>query len=163
MSQAQPYPVLRSNVDPSSDSFVRNHEANSAALGEVQAALAKANLSGGDKYRQRHLDRGRILPRQRIEMLLDRDSHFLEIASLAGYGMKGEVPGTSLIGGVGLVSGVECVITANEATEIRRDGVRIPVEWASGKRLRDIAGRNVRLRFDVCHARMYALDIAGDE
>ena len=57
---------------------------------EVSDALAKANAGGGEKYVSRHLARGRILPRQRIEMLLDRDSFFLEIAALAGHGMKGE-------------------------------------------------------------------------
>jgi acetyl-CoA carboxylase carboxyltransferase component len=140
MSQAQRYPVLPSKVDPSSEAFAANYEANSAALTELREALAKANVSGGDKYRQRHLGRGRILPRQRIEMLLDRDSYFLEIAPLAGYGMKGEVPGTSLIGGVGLVSGVECVITANEATV--KGGAITPVSMLRSGRLFEICEQN---------------------
>ncbi len=83
----QRYPVLRSKADPRSETYRANREANLAALAEVDGALQKANAGGGEKYVSRHLARGRILPRQRIEMLLDRDSFFLEIAPLAGHGM----------------------------------------------------------------------------
>ena len=112
----QRYPVLRSKADTKSETYQANREGNLAALAEVSEAQTKANGGGGEKYVARHLSRGRILPRQRIEMLLDRDSFFLEIGALAGHGMKGEVSGSSVVGGVGLVSGVECCITASEAT-----------------------------------------------
>ena len=116
MPDEQRYPVMRSKVDPKSETFEANRAGNLDALAEVGEALAKANGGGGEKYVERHLSRGRILPRQRIEMLLDRDSYFLEIAPLAGHAMKGEVSGSSVVGGIGIVSGVECCITASEAT-----------------------------------------------
>ena len=86
------------------------------AVAQVAAPEPPANEGGGEKYTSRHIARGRILPRKRIEMLLDHDSFFLEIAPLAGHGMKGEVSGSSVVGGVGIVSGVECGILASEAT-----------------------------------------------
>lgn len=140
MSPTQPYPILRSKLDSSSESFVDNYEANLASVEEMRAMLAKANVSGGDKYRKRHIERGRILPRQRIEMLLDRDSYFLEIGALAGAGVKGEVPGSSVVGGIGVVSGVECVITANEATV--KGGAITPITALRAGRLADICEQN---------------------
>ena len=140
MSPTQPYPILRSKVDPSSTSFLGNYEANLASVEEMHAALARANVSGGDKYRARHVERGRILPRRRIEMLLDRDSYFLEIGALAGAGIKGEVPGSSVVGGIGVVSGVECVITANEATV--KGGAITPITALRAGRLADICEQN---------------------
>ena len=80
----QPYPVLRSRVDRRSDTFVHNYEANTATLRKVDQALAEARAGGGEKYVNRHLARGKLLPRERIELLLDRDSHFLELCPLAG-------------------------------------------------------------------------------
>ncbi|MBW2404050.1 MAG: acyl-CoA carboxylase subunit beta, partial [Deltaproteobacteria bacterium] len=73
----QRYPVLRSKADTKSETYRANRAGNLEALQEVADALAKANGGGGEKYVSRHLSRGRILPRQRIEMLLDRDSFFL--------------------------------------------------------------------------------------
>jgi len=72
--------------------------------------------AAGEKYVKRHVERGKLLPRHRVEMLLDEDSYFLEVAPLAGHGMENESPGAGVIGGVGLVCGRECLITANEAT-----------------------------------------------
>ena len=102
--------------------------------------LAKANAGGGEKYVKRHLDRGRLLPRQRVEMLLDRDSYFVEIGALAGHGMKGEKPGAGLVGGVGVISGTECVITASEATV--KGGAVTPMGVTKSGRLMEIAEEN---------------------
>ncbi|MAQ13657.1 MAG: acetyl-CoA carboxylase carboxyltransferase subunit [Sandaracinus sp.] len=136
----QPYPVLRSKVDRRSEQFQTNRETALKRLEHIEAALAKANAGGGEKYTQRHLDRGKLLPRQRVELLLDRDSHFLEIGALAGYDMKGENPGTSVVGGVGRVSGVECVITASEATV--KGGAVTPMSLEKTGRLAEIAHQN---------------------
>jgi len=136
----QPYPVLRSKGDTKSEAFQANREGNLAALEVVRAALAQANGGGGEKYVQRHLSRGRMLPRQRIEMLLDRDSFFLEIAALAGHGMKGEVTGSSVVGGVGLVSGVECCLLASEATV--KGGAITPISMLKTGRLAEICEQN---------------------
>ncbi|HUH01069.1 MAG TPA: carboxyl transferase domain-containing protein [Kofleriaceae bacterium] len=112
----QPYPIIRTKIDPRAEVYRSNLEANRASLDKLDGALAQARAGGGEKYTSRHLAAGKLLPRQRVEMLLDRDSHFLELCPLAGYEVSGHAAGASLIAGVGLVSGVECVITASEAT-----------------------------------------------
>ncbi|MEM8609831.1 MAG: carboxyl transferase domain-containing protein [Myxococcota bacterium] len=140
MLQEQRYPVLRSKVDPTSETFQANREGNLALWAEVEAAQAKANLGGGEKYNARHESRGRILPRKRIEMMLDRDSFFLEIAPLAGHGMKGEVSGTSVVGGIGLVSGVECCLVASEATV--KGGAITPTSMLRSGRLAEVCEQN---------------------
>lgn len=111
-----PYPVLTTRVDPRSETFLANREANLQSLGKLHQALEKVNQGGGPKYKQRFLDQGKLLPRQRVELLLDRDAPFLELCSLAGHGVRGASSGGAMVGGVGLVSGVECLITASEAT-----------------------------------------------
>src|SRR5262249_15620071 len=85
------------------------------ALERLRTELKHSTEGGGDKYVRRHIERGKLLPRERVEMLLDEGSYFLEIAPLAGIGMENESPGAGVIGGVGLVCGQECLITANEA------------------------------------------------
>lgn len=112
----QPYPVLRTDVNPRDPSHQANRQANLEALATVQAALAKANAGGGARYNDRHVAAGKLLPRERIELLLDPDAHFLELCPLAGYEVDGIHPGGGVLGGVGVVSGVECLITASEAT-----------------------------------------------
>jgi len=136
----QRYPVLRSKADTKSETYRANRAGNLEALQEVADALVKANGGGGEKYVSRHLSRGRILPRQRIEMLLDRDSFFLEIAALAGHGMKGETSGSSVVGGVGLVSGVECCLLASEATV--KGGAINPTSMLKSGRLAEICEQN---------------------
>jgi len=140
MAQEQRYPVMRSKVDPKSETFQSNRSGNLAALEEVGQALATANGGGGEKYVERHRARGRILPRQRLEMLLDRDSYFLEIAPLAGHAMKGEVSGSSVVGGVGVVSGVECCVVASEATV--KGGAITPISMLKTGRLAEICEQN---------------------
>jgi acyl-CoA carboxylase subunit beta len=113
---AQPYPVLRSKVDSSSSEFRENYDANTQTLSKLSEHLEAARAGGGDKYIQRFRDAGKLLPRERVELLLDRDSHFLELCPLAGLDIPGHHPGAGVIGGVGVVSGVECLITASEST-----------------------------------------------
>ncbi|ACY17543.1 acyl-CoA carboxylase subunit beta [Haliangium ochraceum] len=113
---AAPYPLLSSSVDRDATAFRDNDAANRRALDEIEAALAEARAGGGDKYNQRHLAAGKLLPRQRIELLLDRDSHFLELCPLAGYRVPSHAPGASMVAGIGVVSGVEVLISASEAT-----------------------------------------------
>ena len=114
--QEQRYPVLPTKVDRGGETFTANRDTNLTSLEKLAGALAKSREGGGEKYVQRHLAAGKLLPRQRIELLLDRDAHFLEVAPLAGLGVRGHAPGASIVGGVGVVSGVECMISASEAT-----------------------------------------------
>src|SRR5690242_11367600 len=107
---------LRSSVDRDSDVFRSNYVWMSGAVDRLRTELRKATEGGGEKYVRRHIERGRLLPRERVELLLDEGSYFLEIAPLAGVGIDNESAGAGVIGGIGLVSGRECLIIANEAT-----------------------------------------------
>ncbi|MCA9542156.1 MAG: acyl-CoA carboxylase subunit beta [Myxococcales bacterium] len=110
-------------------------------LAKLEQVLAEGRAGGGAKYVQRHLDRGKLLPRTRIELLLDRDGWFLEVCPIAGYRTgPGVKPGASLIGGVGLVSGVECLISATESTV--KGGAMNEFSVLKSRRLAEIAESN---------------------
>lgn len=136
----QQYPVLRSTVDPRSETFRENDAKNRASLVELDGLLAQARAGGGPKYVERFQAEGRLLPRERVERLLDPDSHFLEIAAIAGNGIKGNVPGGGVIGGIGLVSGVECMITASDSTV--KGGAINEIGVLKSNRLAEIADEN---------------------
>ena len=107
--------VLPTRVDTRSEAYARNREWFLAKLAELEAALAEVNAAGGPKYVERHRRRGKLMARERVELLLDRDAPFLEIGALAAWGTDFALGG-SMICGLGVVSGVECVIVANEPT-----------------------------------------------
>src|SRR3546814_9157661 len=112
-----PMPVLTSTAVPRSAEFKKNAEAMRAVIGDLRAQVARVELGGGERARQRHLSRGKLLPRDRVRELLDPGSPFLELSQLAAHGLYGdEVPGAGIVTGVGRVSGRECVIVANDAT-----------------------------------------------
>lgn len=136
----QPYPVIRSKVDRASSAYQENRQACLAQLEKLAKALAKANQGGGEKYNERHRAAQKLLPRERLELLLDRDGYFLEVGGLAGYGMSGQATGAGLIGGVGLVSGVECAITVTEATVKGGSVSEIGVQKSA--RIAEIAEKN---------------------
>ena len=139
-SEVQPYPVIATRIDPRSDEFRANAAANRAAVDKLSAALREATLGGGEKYTSRHKAAGKLLPRERVELVLDRDSYFLELCPLAGKDVPGHTPGAGLIGGIGRVSGVECLITASEST-VKGGAVSEMTAWKSG-RFSDIAEHN---------------------
>jgi len=134
------FPILRSRLNANDPDYAARREGGLAAVEKLDAALAKAREGGGEKYNSRHLKRGKLLPRERIERLIDPDGWFLEVAPLAAHKIKGATVGAGLVGGVGVVSGVECVITANEATvqggAVNEYGVQ------KGHRLAEIAMEN---------------------
>jgi acetyl-CoA carboxylase carboxyltransferase component len=107
---------IKTLVDYHSDAYRTNFAANLASVERLKEELAKSTRGGGEQYVQRHLKRGKLLPRERVEMLLDEGSYFLEIAPLAGHDMEAEFIGAGVVGGIGLVSGKQCFIIANEAT-----------------------------------------------
>ena len=109
--------TLPSQIDPNSEAFEQNAEAMAEALALLDKDLGRSRAGGGEKYVKRHLDRGKLLPRERVERILDRDGWFLEIGSLAGMDLEGNKPGARIVGGVGVVEGVECVISASESTD----------------------------------------------
>src|SRR6204780_3502980 len=107
-----------------------NRDAHSALVAQLRDKLATAALGGSEPPRPRHVDRGKLLPRDRVEGLLDPGSPLLEIAPLAADGMyDGECPGASIITGIGRVSGRECMIVANDATV--KGGTYYPITVAS--------------------------------
>jgi acetyl-CoA carboxylase carboxyltransferase component len=132
--------TIRSTVDRQAGAYQANYAANAAAVERLRSELRRASEGGGEKYVRRHIERGKLLPRQRVEMLLDEASYFLEIAPLAGIGMENESPGAGVIGGIGLVCGRECLITANEAT-LKGGATSEAGLWKNG-RLADIARLN---------------------
>ena len=109
--------VLTSKLDIGSDAFKANEAHNRALVEQLRSRVAQAALGGSEASRQRHAARGKLLPRERVERLLDPGSPFLEIGQLAAHGFyDGEAPGAGVIGGVGRVSGREVMILANDPT-----------------------------------------------
>jgi acetyl-CoA carboxylase carboxyltransferase component len=131
--------VIVSRLDTESDDYRRRREAMLAKLAELEAEHAKAVAGGGPKYVERHRKRGKLLARERIELLLDEDSPFLELSPLAAWGSDFPV-GASVVTGIGVIEGVECMISANDPTV--RGGASNP--WTLRKTLRaaDIAFEN---------------------
>lgn len=121
--------------------FIENRQANLVAAATLERALADTRSGGGERYNARHLERGKLLPRERVELLLDRDAPFLEIAPLAGFGIgAGVKAGASIVGGVGVVSGVECLISCTESTV--KGGAMNEYSVAKSRRLAQISEEN---------------------
>ncbi|HEV8442749.1 MAG TPA: carboxyl transferase domain-containing protein [Steroidobacteraceae bacterium] len=110
-------PVLESKVDRKSAEFAANAAAMRALVEELRSRQQAAAAGGGEAARARHVARGKLLPRDRVEMLLDPGSPFLELSPLAAFGMYGdESPAAGIITGIGRVSGRECVVVCNDPT-----------------------------------------------
>jgi acyl-CoA carboxylase subunit beta len=107
--------LLATALDTRSGDYIAAAEAMTAKLAEIGAEHDKALAGGGRKYVQRHHARGKLTPRERIELLLDPDSPFLELSPLAAWGSEFGV-GASVVVGIGAVSGVECLVVANDPT-----------------------------------------------
>ncbi|MEP2614088.1 carboxyl transferase domain-containing protein, partial [Marinobacter alexandrii] len=109
--------TLQSKINPRSEEFLANQEAMAQAVADLRDKVTTIQQGGGPSYQERHIARGKLLPRERINRLLDDGSPFLEIGQFAAYNVYGEeVPAAGLIAGVGRVSGTECMIIANDAT-----------------------------------------------
>jgi acyl-CoA carboxylase subunit beta len=131
--------ALRSALDPAAPAYAENREAARAKLTELDAEQAKAVAGGGPKYTERHHRRGKLLARERIELLLDPDSPFLELSPLAAWGSDYPV-GASLVTGIGVIEGVECLVTANDPTV--RGGASNPWTLQKAFRAAEIAAEN---------------------
>jgi 3-methylcrotonyl-CoA carboxylase beta subunit len=134
-------PVLTSNLDPSSPEAQARAAHNRALAQELRDRVAQAALGGDEKSRARHLSRGKLLPRDRVERLLDPGSPFLELGQLAANGLYGdEVPGAGIITGIGRVSGRQCMIFANDATV--KGGTYFPMTVKKHIRAQEVAAQN---------------------
>jgi 3-methylcrotonyl-CoA carboxylase beta subunit len=133
--------VLTSGIDPRSETF----QANAAAMGGLVSDLrCQVNLirqGGSESAREKHLARGKLLPRDRVRALIDPASPFLELSQLAAHGMYGEsIPAAGIITGIGRVEGRECVVVANDATV--KGGTYYPVTVKKHLRAQEIALEN---------------------
>ncbi|MFJ3974691.1 carboxyl transferase domain-containing protein [Streptomyces sp. NPDC090021] len=137
----QQAPVLTSAADPASEAWRTNEAAHRELTEGLRARLDAARLGGGEKARARHTARGKLLPRDRVDTLLDPGSPFLELAPLAAEGMYGgAAPAAGVIAGIGRVSGRECVIVANDATV--KGGTYYPMTVKKHLRAQEVALEN---------------------
>lgn len=134
-------PILGTMINPDSDGFRANAAHNRALRDKLYARVAEAALGGNEKSRERHTSRGKLLPRERVERLLDPGSPFLEIGQLAACDMyEGEVPGAGMIAGIGRVSGRQTMIVCNDATV--KGGTYYPMTVKKHLRAQEIAETN---------------------
>ncbi len=131
--------ALRTTIDPHSAEFLANKKAMEEKLAELDGEYAKVLEAGGEKAVARHRRRGKLLARERVEMLVDRDSPFLELSPLAAWGSTFHV-GASAVTGIGVVEGVECMIIAHEPTV--KGGTSNPYTTKKIFRALDIAREN---------------------
>jgi 3-methylcrotonyl-CoA carboxylase beta subunit len=134
-------PKLDTAIDPRSEAFLRNAEFNRALTDTLHARVSTAALGGPQSVRARHAGRGKLLPRDRVERLVDLGSPLLEIGQLAAFDLyDGEAPGAGLICGIGRVSGREVMIVANDATV--KGGAYFPMTVKKHLRAQEIAAQN---------------------
>lgn len=134
-------PELTTAADPAAEAYRANEAAHRALGEELRSRLAAARLGGGEKARARHTARGKLLPRDRVDTLLDPGSPFLELAPLAADGMyEGQAPAAGVIAGIGRVSGRECVVVANDATV--KGGTYYPMTVKKHLRAQEVALEN---------------------
>jgi 3-methylcrotonyl-CoA carboxylase beta subunit len=134
-------PVLRSQLNVRSAEFRANAARTRGLVADLAAKVARIALGGDEEARARHLARGKLLPRERVRMLLDPGSPFLEIGQLAACGMYGdEAPGAGIICGIGRVSGRECMVVCNDATV--KGGTYFPMTVKKHLRAQEIAAQN---------------------
>jgi 3-methylcrotonyl-CoA carboxylase beta subunit len=133
--------TLGSRIDPTSPAFAENDAAQRALVADLRKRLAVAALGGPEKSRQRHVARGKLLPRERIDTLLDQGSPFLEIAPLAANGLYRDAsPGAGIIAGIGLVCSRPVLVISNDATV--KGGTYYPMTVKKHLRAQEIALEN---------------------
>uniref|UniRef100_A0A4W3HT12 Methylcrotonoyl-CoA carboxylase beta chain, mitochondrial n=1 Tax=Callorhinchus milii TaxID=7868 RepID=A0A4W3HT12_CALMI len=141
-SEMLPMPSSAPDSMTLSPPILENHDRMKAIVNELKERAEKIRLGGGEKARRLHTSRGKLLPRERIDRLLDPGSPFLEFSQFAGYQLYGneEVPAGGIITGIGRVSGVECLIIANDATV--KGGSYYPITVKKHIRAQEIAHQN---------------------
>jgi acyl-CoA carboxylase subunit beta len=131
--------ILASTVDATAQSYVDNRAAMLGSLAQLDEALDAARAGGGERYATRHHARGKLLPRERIELLVDRDAPFLELCPVAAWGTDYPT-GASTVGGIGTVEGIDCMVIASDPTV--RGGAVNPYALRKAQRLGRIAAEN---------------------
>lgn len=132
---------LQSKINIRSEEFKNNHAAMQTLVDDLKQKVQKIALGGGETARQKHLDRGKLLPRERIDHLIDPGTAFIEIGQLAAYQVyQDDVPAAGVVAGVGQVNGVTCMIIANDATV--KGGTYYPLTVKKHLRAQEIAEQN---------------------
>ncbi|MBV9820192.1 MAG: methylcrotonoyl-CoA carboxylase [Solirubrobacterales bacterium] len=133
--------ILRSSADPNSEGFAANQAAHTELGADLDRQFARVLAGGGERAAERHLSRGKLLPRDRVDRLLDRGSPFLELSTLAAHGMyDDEAPGAGIITGIGRIAGREVMIVCNDATV--KGGSYFPMTARKHTRAQEIARQN---------------------
>ena len=134
-------PAIESQIDTKSPQFLDNVAHNQRAVDDLRAQLKTVSEGGGEKARTKHTERGKLLARERIRALLDPGSAFLELSSLAAFGMyDGAAPCAGVITGIGRVHGLEVMVVANDATV--KGGTYFPMTVKKHLRAQEIAFEN---------------------
>jgi len=134
-------PVIKTKIDPNSETYRVNHAAMRTLVEDLKSQAAKIAEGGGQAARDKHTGRGKLLPRERIAALLDPGTPFLELSPFAAHGMYGgEVPAAGILCGVGRISGRECVVVANDATV--KGGTYYPITVKKHLRAQEVALEN---------------------
>jgi len=133
--------ILESQLNPRSADFAANASAMRALVDDLQAQVARVAQGGGEAARAKHTARGKLLPRDRVAMLLDPGTPFLELAPLAALHVyDNAAPGAGIVAGLGRVSGVDCMIVCNDATV--KGGTYYPLSVKKHLRAQEIAAQN---------------------
>lgn len=133
--------AIKSNLDTGSELFSENAAAMRGVIDDLREKVAQIEIGGGERSRERHVSRGKLLPRDRIDTLLDDGSAFLEFSQFAGWEMyEDTVPAGGILTGIGRVSGRECVIVVNDATV--KGGTYFPITVKKHLRAQEIARQN---------------------
>jgi 3-methylcrotonyl-CoA carboxylase beta subunit len=140
--QSQAISTILSAIDTSSDEFKDNQLAMDEAMARLTELTRKVQQGGPEKAREKHLARGKMLPRDRITALTDPGTTFMELGGLAGHDLypEAEVPAGGIITGVGVVEGVTCVIVANDSTV--KGGTYYPITVKKHLRAQAVAQEN---------------------
>jgi 3-methylcrotonyl-CoA carboxylase beta subunit len=133
--------ILESKLNTTAPEFRASVVAMQTLVDDLRAKVIELARGGGEEARQKHLSRGKLLPRERVQRLLDPGTPFLELSPLAAYGMYDDAaPGAGVITGIGRVSGKECMIVCNDATV--KGGTYYPISVKKHLRAQEIAGQN---------------------
>ncbi|MDH3747415.1 MAG: methylcrotonoyl-CoA carboxylase [Gammaproteobacteria bacterium] len=146
-------PVIKTKIDRSSSDFDKNREANVALAADLRALNEKVMRGGSHRAREKHLSRGKLLPRERITVLIDEGSPFLELGRLAAHEVyDDDVPAAGIVTGIGRIHGTECMIVANDATV--KGGTYYPITVKKHLRAQEVAAQN-------CLPCVYLVDSGG--
>ena len=133
--------IIKSSINARSEEFKSNHDHMTKLVDDLRDKMAVISQGGGKERNEKHVSRGKLLPRDRVRKLLDVGSPFLELSQFAAYDMyDNQVPSAGIITGIGRVNGVECMIVANDATV--KGGTYFPETIKKHLRAQEVAEQN---------------------